>query len=119
MTRQGRVRRARSCGGRACIPATSWTGGGPGTAGRWRDGRPRGCPAADPRDAQIARLQKEKARLEQELAGPADPGRACARAIRSAYPRCHDEKRLKNLVSHSYTHVHARPQSLTEMHDGT
>jgi transposase len=30
--------------------------------------RPRGRPAADPRDAQIARLQKEKARLELELA---------------------------------------------------
>jgi transposase-like protein len=30
--------------------------------------QPRGRPAADPRDAQIARLQKEKARLEQELA---------------------------------------------------
>jgi transposase len=30
--------------------------------------RPRGRPAADPRDAQIARLQKEKAQLEQELA---------------------------------------------------
>jgi len=30
--------------------------------------RPRGRPAADPRDAQIAALQKEKARLEQELA---------------------------------------------------
>ena len=30
--------------------------------------RPRGRPAADPRDAQIARLEKEKARLEQELA---------------------------------------------------
>ena len=30
-----RVRRARSCVGRACIPATSWTGDGPGTAGRW------------------------------------------------------------------------------------
>jgi transposase len=28
----------------------------------------RGRPAADPRDAQIARLQKEKAKLEQELA---------------------------------------------------
>jgi hypothetical protein len=27
-----------------------------------------GRPAADPRDAQIARLQKEKAKLEQELA---------------------------------------------------
>ena len=30
--------------------------------------RPRGRPAADPRDAQIARLQKEKAKLEKELA---------------------------------------------------
>jgi transposase len=30
--------------------------------------RPRGRPAADPRDAQIARLNREKARLEQELA---------------------------------------------------
>jgi transposase len=30
--------------------------------------RPRGRPAADPRDAQIARLTKEKAKLEQELA---------------------------------------------------
>ena len=33
-----------------------------------RLGQPRGRPAADPRDAQIARLQKEKAKLEQELA---------------------------------------------------
>jgi transposase len=30
--------------------------------------RPRGRPAADPRDAQITRLRKEKAKLEQELA---------------------------------------------------
>ena len=30
--------------------------------------RPRGRPATDPRDAQIARLQKEKDRLERELA---------------------------------------------------
>ena len=30
--------------------------------------RPRGRPGADPRDAQIARLTREKARLEQELA---------------------------------------------------
>ena len=30
--------------------------------------RRRGRPAADPRDAQIARLQQEKAKLEQELA---------------------------------------------------
>ena len=38
-----------------------------GTAARW-PGRPRGRQAADPRDAQIARLQREKAGLEQELA---------------------------------------------------
>jgi transposase len=31
-------------------------------------GRRRGRPGADPRDAQIARLRKEKAKLEQELA---------------------------------------------------
>jgi transposase-like protein len=31
-------------------------------------GRPRGRPAADPRDAQIVRLRKQKAQLEQELA---------------------------------------------------
>ena len=30
--------------------------------------QPAGRPAVDPRDAQIARLQKEKAKLEQELA---------------------------------------------------
>jgi transposase len=30
--------------------------------------QPRGRPAADPRDAQIARLRKENAKLEQELA---------------------------------------------------
>ena len=30
--------------------------------------QPQGRPAADPRDAQIARLQKEKAKLEKELA---------------------------------------------------
>ena len=63
------MRRARSCAGRACTPAsiTEWR--------RARDAgalagpaRPPGRPAADPRDAQIARLQKEKAKLEQELA---------------------------------------------------
>ncbi len=37
-------------------------------AGALASARPRGRPAADPRDAQIARLQKEKAKLEQELA---------------------------------------------------
>jgi transposase len=30
--------------------------------------QPRGRPAADPRDARIARLEREKAKLEQELA---------------------------------------------------
>jgi transposase len=30
--------------------------------------QPRGRPAADPRDARIARLERDKARLEQELA---------------------------------------------------
>src|SRR5690348_10425641 len=34
--RRRRVRRARSCAGRGCTPATSWNGGGPGTAARWR-----------------------------------------------------------------------------------
>ena len=33
-----------------------------------RRARPRGQPAADPADAQIARLRKEKAKLEEELA---------------------------------------------------
>ena len=37
-------------------------------AGTLAGPRPRGRPAADPRDAQIARLTKEKAKLEQELA---------------------------------------------------
>ena len=35
---------------------------------RARDAGRTGRPAADPRDAQIARLQKEKTKLEQELA---------------------------------------------------
>jgi hypothetical protein len=39
------------------------------TPGRWQARRGRaGVRRADPRDVQIARLQKEKARLEQELA---------------------------------------------------
>jgi transposase len=43
--------------------------GGPRDAGSLAGlAGPRGRPAADPRDAQIARPQKEKARLEQELA---------------------------------------------------
>ena len=37
-------------------------------AGTLAGPRPRGRPPADPRDAQIARLRKEKAKLEQELA---------------------------------------------------
>jgi transposase len=36
-------------------------------AGALASARPRGRLAADPRDAQIARLRKEKAKLEQEL----------------------------------------------------
>ena len=63
------MRRARSCAGRACTPATSSSGGGPGTPAALAGlARPRGRPRADPRDAQIARLRKEKAKLEQELA---------------------------------------------------
>ena len=63
------MRRARSCAGRACIPVISWSGGGPARLGRWPAlARPRGRKRPDPRDAQIARLQKEKIRLEQELA---------------------------------------------------
>lgn len=63
------VGRARSCAGKACISSliTEWR--------RARDAgalaglkQPRGRPAADPRDAQIARLRKEKAQLEKELA---------------------------------------------------
>src|ERR1700685_3223082 len=37
-------------------------------AGALASARPRGRLAGDPRDAQIARLRKEKAKLEQELA---------------------------------------------------
>ena len=37
-------------------------------AGALAAARPRGRPAGDPRDAQIARLLKEKAKLERELA---------------------------------------------------
>ena len=37
-------------------------------AGALASARPRGRLAADPRDAQIARLRKEKAKLEQDLA---------------------------------------------------
>ena len=69
MTRLGRTRRARSCAGRACTPVTSWTGGDPGDAGALAGpARPRGLRAADLRDAQSARLRKEKAQLERELA---------------------------------------------------
>ncbi len=41
---------------------------GPGCRGAGRAEAAAGPAAADPRDAQIARLRKEKARLEQELA---------------------------------------------------
>jgi hypothetical protein len=63
------VRRARSCAGRAFTPATLWSGGGPAMPGRWRAWPGRGGrPGPDPRDAQIAALREETARLEQELA---------------------------------------------------
>ena len=69
MTPLSRARRARSCAGKGCTPATSWSGGEPATPGRWQAWpAPAGGLAPDPRDAQIARLNKEKARLEQELA---------------------------------------------------
>ena len=42
--------------------------GGAGRVTGEQERRPRGRPAADPRDAQITRLQKEKTKLEQELA---------------------------------------------------
>src|ERR1700722_16266601 len=48
---------------------TEWRRGpGPGAGALPAPARPPGRPAADPRDAQIARLLKEKAKLEQELA---------------------------------------------------
>ena len=68
----GPVRRARSCAGRACTPVTSWTGGGPGTAGRWRARR--GLAAArpaDPRDAQIARLRRRRPSWSRSWPRPA------------------------------------------------
>ncbi len=52
-----------------CIPAgRDRVAAGPDAGALARPARPRGRPAADPRDAQIARLQKEKAKLERELA---------------------------------------------------
>ncbi len=69
MTRRRRVRKARCCAGKGSYSShvIEWR--------RARDAgalagpaRPRGRPGADPRDAQIARLTREKARLEQELA---------------------------------------------------
>ena len=52
--------------------------------------RPRGRPAADPRDAQIARLRKEKAKLEQELA----KARRVARDVSINYADCRSRNRL-------------------------
>jgi hypothetical protein len=69
MTRRGRMRRTRSCAGRSCIPVTSVDWRRSRTLVCWPAWqRPRGRPAADPRDAQIARLREEKAQLEQKLA---------------------------------------------------
>src|SRR5664280_1244042 len=82
--RRIQARRARSCAGKACTPATSWTGDKPGTPAYsshvvdWRQARdagalaalaqPRGRRRPDPRDAKIDRLYQEQVRLEQELA---------------------------------------------------
>jgi hypothetical protein len=63
------VRRVRCCAGRACIPAISWHGAGPATRARWRDWPGHGAaPQRDAREERIARLEREKRELEQELA---------------------------------------------------
>ena len=68
MTRRPRAGKARSCGGRAFTPVTSsWRRARDSGALAGLD-RQRGRPAADPRDAQISRLQKENQQLGQELA---------------------------------------------------
>ena len=63
-TRRRPVRKVRCCAGKGSIPATWSSGGGPVPPAGWpaRPGLAAG--AADPRDAQIARLTKEKAKLE-------------------------------------------------------
>ena len=61
-------RRVRCCAVRGCIPAISCSGAKPATPVRWRAGRPRGRKRRDAQAEQIARLQGEKQRLEQELA---------------------------------------------------
>ena len=67
----GRVRRARSCAGRPCIPVTSWTGGDPGTLVCWPAWQGLAAAAADPRDAQTARLRKEKPIWSRSWPSPA------------------------------------------------
>lgn len=63
------VRRVRCCAGRACIPAISWNGAGARDAGALAGlARPRGRPQRDAREERIARLEREKRELEQELA---------------------------------------------------
>ena len=83
---------------------------GPGHRHAGRTGARRGRPAADPRDAQIARLRKEKAKLEQELAkapfvvdvqsklqaGRAGPRRVRRRATGRAAPRTAGQQRLSS-----------------------
>ena len=61
-TQRPTVRKARCCAARACIPATSPSGALAGLAA------PRGRKRRDAQAEQIARLQVEKQRLEQELA---------------------------------------------------
>jgi len=69
MTPLSRVRRARSCAGRACIPATSWSGAGPATPGALAGlAQPRSRERPDLREAKIAALERERQRLELELA---------------------------------------------------
>jgi hypothetical protein len=54
---------------RACIPATSWRGGGARDAGALAGlAAPRGRKRRDPQAERIARLEAEKHQLEQELA---------------------------------------------------
>src|SRR3954468_17912844 len=63
------ARRGPCCAVRACTPATSWRGGGLVTpAGLVAWAAPGGRNPRDKRDEQIAALQAERQRLEQELA---------------------------------------------------
>jgi transposase len=54
--------------GRACIPAISWNGAGPATRVRWRGWPGHGADPGGTREERIARLERKKRQLEQELA---------------------------------------------------